>query len=710
MRDYIIIVSIYNKHVIIMKKLLQRLKEDNIFNSYIIMLSCFILNFAALVAFHLTLGVKMSLFGLITDLLFIALIYFLINLIKKAKLKKIIYTIFFSLSILALMADSTYFYKYKSFASLSSLMFVNNIIGQKYGINLPLTCYLIIPMLVLGLFIIWYTKIPQIDKRHKAFRANIAMMLIAVFLFMSVNLPYSIYNIVKAKNYKEYELQYIHSPSFLYNNLYSSLKFVEVFGYCNFRIRDAASLKVDLEYDDYKVLDDYFASIQYEKTPNEWTQKYEGYNVITILAETFDSRFCDPDYIGEQLVQNPSLYIDKDKTLNGQTVGHTISSNLTPNLYKIFQKGLTFSNYYVPTFFEGATINTEFMVNNGIYALNAKNFSSNLGDTFYDNYFGLYSLAAQFNKKGYKTYYFHNDSGDFYHRRTLTENEGFKITRFNEELIAAGTKTEKVYDTRLLEFFELKDIDDSLRSGDPFYMQIDTYSMHLGNSLMFDHYEPEVEEAFEKAGINFKKIHPQIQEYYLKIAEFDNFLGKLIKKLDRSSSNGLGVLEKTLIVIFPDHYNYSLNPKVMEDFIGVSAFDKEINHHKLLILDGKAYKTSKKDFEDIPWLCSSIDLGPTILNMVLGVDDIEYKYYFGRDIFEGGPKLVAFSDITVFDGEMFLNADGTYLYVGDNHLTEEELEQKFFNLSQKQIDIIKKFEISKAILEMDYYRYLKDKN
>ncbi|HHW89852.1 MAG TPA: DUF3413 domain-containing protein, partial [Clostridiales bacterium] len=601
-----------------MKKLLQRLKEDNIYNSYIIMLSCFILNFVALVVFHLTLGVKMSWFGLITDILFIALFYFLINLIKRAKLKKIIYTIFFSLAILALMADSTYFYKYKSFASLSSLMFVNNIIGQKYGINLPLTCYLIIPMLVIGLFIIWYTKLPNIDKQHKTFRVNIAMTLAAVFLCMSINLPYSIYNIAKAKSFKDYELNYIHSPSFLYNNLYSSLKFVEVFGYCNFRIRDAASLKVDLEYDDYKVLDDYFASIQYEKTPNEWTQKYEGYNVITILAETFDTRFCDPDYIGEQLVQNPFLYIDKDKTLNGQTVGHTISSNLTPNLYKIFQEGLTFSNYYVPTFFEGATINTEFMVNNGIYALNAKNFSSNLGDTFYDNYFGLYSLASQFNKKGYKTYYFHNDSGDFYHRRTLTANENFKITRFNEELIAANTQTEKVYDTRLLEFFDLEDIDSSLREqiaqDIPFYMQIDTYSMHLGNSLMFDHYEPKVEKAFEKAGINFNKIHPQIQEYYLKMAEFDKFIGMLIKKLDRSSDSnekGLGVLDNTLIVIFPDHYNYSLNPKVMEDFIGVDAFDKEIHHQKLLMLDGATYNALEKDNIDITTLCNSIDLCPT---------------------------------------------------------------------------------------------------
>ena len=356
------------------------------------------------------------------------------------------------------------------------------------------------------------------------------------------------------------------------------------------------------------------------------------------------------------------------------------------------------------------------MVNNGIYALNAKNFSSNLGDTFYENYFGMFSLAAQFDNNDYNTYYFHNDSGNFYHRKILTENEGFKNTRFNEDLVAAGTKNEKVYDTRLIEFFELEDIKKSLNQdkeqNKPFYMQIDTYSMHLGNSLMFDHHEDQVIRAFEKAGINFKQIHPQIQEYYLKIVEFDKFIGKLIKKLNdpsESDPNGLGVLDNTLIVIFPDHYNYGLNPKVMEEYIGVDAFDKEIHRQKLLILDGATYNTDEKVFEPIPTLCSSIDLTPTILNMVLGIDNVEYKYYFGKDIFEDGQKLVAFSDITVFDGEMFLNADGTYTYVGTDDLTEEQLEAKFEFLCQKQIDIIKQFEISKAVLEMDYYRYLSQK-
>lgn len=690
----------------VFKRLLARLKEDNFNNNYIIMLTCFILNIGALVAFHLTLGVKMSLFGFITDIIFVALIHFLINLIPKAKTKKIIYTIFFSLALLALMADSTYFYKYKSFASLTSLMFVNNIFGQKYGINLPLTCYVILPMLALGLFVIWYTNIPEIEKKHKFYKVNLALAVAIAILCAGINLPASIYNLAKAKAYNDYELEYVHSKSFLYNNLYSSLKFVETFGYCNFRLRDAASLRVDLAYDDYEILDNYFNSITYQKQTNDWTKKYEGYNVIMILCETFDTRFCDPDYIGEQLVKDLSAYIDPAQTLDPHEAGHTLSSNLTPNLYRIFQEAITFTNYYVPTFFEGATINTEFMVNNGIYALSAKNFTSNLGDTFYKNDFGLFSLAAQFRKNNYDTFYFHNDSGNFYHRRILTANEGFKHTYFNEELVAAGCKISKVYDTRLIEFFELEGVKNKIQAdkASPFYMQIDTYSMHLGNSLKFEHYEPHVIEAFEKAGFDFKEIHAQIQEYYLKIAEFDTFIGMLIKKLDE-----LDILDNTLIVFFPDHYNYGLNPNVLEDYIGINAFDKEIHHQKLLILEGKTIKTSEEDRQIIDTLCSSIDLPPTLLNMVLGLDNVEYKYYFGRDIFEEGSKLVAFSDITVFDGEMYLYADGTYEYIGGQELTEEQLNDKYYYLSNKQIEIIKQFEISKAVLELDYYKYLREK-
>ena len=578
-------------------------------------------------------------------------------------------------------------------------MFVNNVVGQKFGINFPLTCYVLLPILAVNIFVIWYTKILRPEKKTKHAKANIALALVAVILCASINIPYNIYNIVKAKSYEDYAVEYVHSNSFLYNDLYSSLRFVEVFGYCNFRIRDASSLNSDLEYKETTKIDEYFDAFGYAKQANDWTKKYEGYNVITILSETFDQRFSDPEYIGDQLVKNTSLYLDKEAKLNPKAVGNTVASLLTPNIYAIRQDALTFTNYYVPTFFEGATINTEFMVNNGIYALNAKNFSSNLGDTYY----GKFSLAAQLEKNGYETYYFHNDSGNFYNRKTLTANEGFDNTRFDEDLINAGTKTEKIYDTRLLEFFELEDIKKSLKaqkeSNTPFFMHLDTYSMHMGNEAKYDIHEIQVRTAFEQAGINYDKLNAQIKCYYLKMVEFDLFLGMLIDKLD-----DLGFLDNTLISLYPDHYNYSLNPNAMEAFIGVDSFDKEVHHQKLLVLDGATWNNNQADIRNVDTLSSSIDLTPTILNMVLGLDNVEYNYYFGRDIFDSDDKLVAFSDITVFDGEMYLYADGSYIYTGNDILSEDELKIKYDILSGKQIDTIKKFQISKAVLEMDYYR------
>lgn len=699
-----------------MKKIIHKLKNDSGYNDYLIMLVVGVINILALLIFYISLKVKVSVFGIMTDLLFLCLLYILINLIKKVLTKKIFLTVFFSLSLFALMADSTYFYQYKSFASVTSLLFVNNIVGQKYGINLPLTCYILIPLLAFGLFFIWYTKVNAKSTPLYKRRINLSLTLAFVFMFMAVNLPYSIYNIVKAKNYKEYDVEFIHSDSYLYNNVYSSYKFVEVFGYCNFRLRDAVYVPSESEYKDEEVLKDYFDDFNYKKQQNDWSEKYAGYNVITILGETFDHRFSDPDYIGNELVKNKSIYIDEDATLNPVEVGNTFASIATPNLYKIRQDALTFSNYYVPTFFEGATINSEFMANNGIFALNAKNFSSNLGDTYYNNNFKLYSLSGQLKNNGYESYYFHNDSENFYNRKKLTANENFDNTRFDEDLNRAGTITEKMYDTRLLEFFELEDIKTSLQdnidNGNPFYMQLDTYSMHLGNEQKYDHYENQIRSAFETSGIDYDKIEQQkitqVLGYYLKMAEFDRFLGLLIDKLNAPTAdnpNGLNVLDKTLIVLYPDHYNYVLNPNIMETYIGVSAFDKEIHHQNLFMIDGAKWNNSVDDRQVIDILSSTIDITPTILNMVVGAEKAEYKYYFGKDIFEEGKKIVAFSDITVFDGENYLYADGK-LKSNNYDASDEQYKQIYDELSMQQIEILKKFDMSKAILELDFYNYL----
>ena len=64
-------------------------------------------------------------------------------------------------------------------------------------------------------------------------------------------------------------------------------------------------------------------------------QKYEGYNVITILAKHL-IRVLRPCF-RQTTSSDPSLRIDEEN-FRHTTVGHTVTKHLTPNLYKIFQR------------------------------------------------------------------------------------------------------------------------------------------------------------------------------------------------------------------------------------------------------------------------------------------------------------------------------------------------------------------------------------
>lgn len=691
------------------------LRTDREYNDYIITFSTIAIGILSTFIFYITLNVKISLIGFITDMVFICFILLFLNLIKRSKLKKTAFIIYVAFAFFALLADSTYYFQYKSFASITSLMFASNVVGQRYGINLPITCWLLIPLLVINLFIISYTKLSK-EYQPTRKKSNIALMLSFMILVSGLTIPNAVYNLSKTSKYSKYDPEYIHSTSYLYNNLYSSAKFVERFGYFNFRLRDATFGSDQNNFQSEELLRNYFNTREVNKGINEYTLKYKDYNLVTILGETFDERFSDPVFLGQQLTRDNSLYIDKDADLKAEEVGHILTSRITPNLYKIRQEAITFDNYYVPTFFEGATINTEFMAGNGIYALNSKNFSSNLGDTYYNNNFRSYSLAGQLKKNNYSTYYVHNDSGDFYNRRTLTQNQGFENVYFDEELEAAGTKRQKIYDTRLLEFFNIPDFDSKLnnniRKGEKFYIHFDTYSMHMGWDWKFDNpnnVETEkspleiVKKAFADAGIDYNHRNlTQIRTYYLKLHEFDAFLGLLLDEL-----NNRRVLDKTLILLYPDHYNYGLNPKEYKAFLDLDAFDKEIHLQKLFLIDGAKYTTKQSDAVNISTLSCTIDITPTLLNMLVGLN-ADYKYYFGKDIFDKGEKIVSFSDLTVFDGQMFLYADGTYKVVDKNLTDEDAIEAKYIQLTEHQKERIKQYDICKAMLELNFYQYLLD--
>lgn len=649
-------------------------------------------NFVAYLIFVLSLRIDITFMGAVADMFAIGLLFFVVNLLPSARSRKWIFLALTLAFNTVYVIDITYFYQFKSFASISSIKFAHNVVGQSFGIKVPWPGIFIIAFFVVLTVLMIIMRIRTEDIKADKFKVRVSTFAAFLIVILSINIPAAILSSRAAQAYDDFEVDYIHSESYLYNKMYSSRKYVENFGYCSFRIRDAFYIPEGV-LSEREDIEQFFDGRSTEKAANAMTGVLKGSNLITILGETFDQRYTDPDFIGERLALLTAPNVKAP--LPADIMGHAFASMVSPNLYKMRNEAYVFDNYYVPTFFEGATINSEFMAFNAQYALSAtKNYTANFGDTFFSNYFGDYSLPGQLKNNGYSTYYIHNDSETFYNRGTLTYNEGFDNRYFDEDLQAAGTKAERIYDTRLIEFFDL--FEDRLVADDNFYLNIDTYSMHAGSENKYLNHMPQVERAFERVGVNIKSVDKAILSYYTKIVEFDNFLGMLLEKLD-----SLGLSDNTAVMLFPDHYYYALTPSIMQTYLGVDPLSYEVHHNKLMLLSPKL-GAAKDDT-----LASTIDITPTLLNMLVGTGGASYRYFMGEDIFDSGEKFVAFSDLTVFDGTTYLTATGALTVEGKSYNPATgSLNIDTSGLVNFQVDVIKEYEVSKSMLTLDFFRLL----
>lgn len=98
--------------------------------------------------------------------------------------------------------------------------------------------------------------------------------------------------------------------------------------------------------------------------------------------------------------------------------------------------------------------------------------------------------------------------------------------------------------------------------------------------------------------------------------------------------------------------------------------------------------------------CSSLDILPTLSNL-FGVE-YDSRLMVGRDIFSDSEPLVILSNRSfITDKVMYNSTNGKVTY-----LTEDELPENYVEDKIKQVK--NQFNISKSILEHDYYRYFED--
>ncbi len=406
--------------------------------------------------------------------------------------------------------------------------------------------------------------------------------------------------------------------------------------------KNVMDIEFDLEEDDatYRHMNE-FLSQREPTTQNEYTGIFEGKNLILITAEAFSGYVIDPE--------------------------------LTPTLYKLSTEGFRFNNFYTPIWYV-STSDGEFVETTGLipksgvwsYTKIAKNFMP-------------FAFGNQFAARGYKTFAFHNNTYDYYHR-----DRSYPVMGYTYYGLGNGLDVQKIWPESDVEMIE-KSIDYYLDgSGEPFHVYYMTVSGHLayafGDNQMSSRHRDAVKDL---------DCSTAVKAYKACQMELDLALELLLQKLDEA-----GELENTVIALGADHYPYGLEPSEYNELCGKKMEDPFTRYENTFIL----WSGDMTEPVEVDKYCCSMDIAPTLANM-FGLT-YDSRLYIGTDIFAPEPHYVIFDDRSFINDKIMYNArNGKVTALVDEDITEEYVKECIEYVSEL-------FYTSSHIIDKDYYGYI----
>lgn len=381
-----------------------------------------------------------------------------------------------------------------------------------------------------------------------------------------------------------------------------------------------------------------------------------------------DMEFLNNSFLEEINTKNSYTGIFKDKNLIFlQLEGiddWLLNENDTPTLYSMKKNAFNFNNHFSYYNGGGSTFNSEFAVNTGFitplsYTKNAYSFNKNK----FPN-----SMAHIFKKLGYSVNAFHMNTGEYYSRFTNYDNWGYDnyyglIDMKNYEDDSYKLDRELILNT---EFSDLMFPSDTL-----FVNYLITYSTHMPftnnkNSVckILDNLDNKTNEI--KTETIVEQVLLTEEECARRQAkETDYMVELLLEKLKEKN-----LYDNTVIVVFTDHYLYTLEDKTILDNYK-NTTNNLINKTPFFIWSSK---TNKKDINQVT---SQLNILPTTLNLF----GIEYNKnnYIGEDALNNKYHgIVFFNDYSWYDGNVYVE-DG--LVTNDKKISLEKLEEKNYYIS-----------------------------
>lgn len=400
-----------------------------------------------------------------------------------------------------------------------------------------------------------------------------------------------------------------------------------------------------------KTLNQYFGNKQ-PTLKNHYTGMYEGYNLITITAEGFSHYAIHPE--------------------------------LTPTLYKMYNDGFKFTNFYTPWL--GSTSAGEYAACTGLLP------ASSMGLKLSGSKYYPYTLGNIFQSIGVdKTFAYHNHTYSYYNRHLSHPNMGYTYYGWGNGIEKYVKKRWPESDLEMI----AGSTKDYLSDNERFHAYYMTVSGHYqysfsGNSMS----------SKNKDLVKHLDGSDAMKAYYACNIELDRAMEQLLKDL-----NAAGVADKTVITITPDHHPYGLEQEgddkysVWREFLGHNVETTFELYESVFLL----YCQGTKDAPTVDKPCSTVDVLPTILNLF----GIEYdsRLLIGTDIMSTTDCIAQLHD------RSFVSSKGKYnaktkeftLHEGQSFASQEE--QDTYVKQVKDL-VANRFKMSKAIFDNDYYRHV----
>lgn len=631
-----------------------------------------------------TMGNLFSFKGIISDLTFILLTGAFAYLLKPKKQIKVLMPLTIVM-MLTCIVNAVYYENYVSFASFS-LLSTASFLGEMDGnivaglIHFKDVILVMPPIILLIVHKIlkkkkYYTEVEKIERPKKRFLNTIILGSLMFFITIST-MQGSDYSRLKKQWNREYLVQRFGIYVYQVNDAIKSTqsKFTGMFGY------DSAAKTVREFYEEKEKTDS-----SKDKT-NAYTNVFEGKNVIVIHAESI---------------------MTQDMTLSFN------NKELTPNLNRLANEGLFFSNYY-PQVSVGTSSDTEFTFNTSLLP-------ASTGTVFVNYWKRTYEAIPNILKqKGYYTASMHANNASFWNRNVMHETLGYDkfyakdtYDYSNEEDIMGMGLSDKAFFDQSLK--KIKKINEKHQN---YYLTLITLSNHTPWDDEDKYGDYTVDYKYTETDENGNAVEKQLPymegtdlgRYFKSVHYADSAIGEFINGLDSE-----GLLDNTVIVVYGDHdakiakkeykyfYNYDFETgdeydKDDERYVDVDYYNYELNRKVPFIIWTKDSKGNKKLNQKVDKVMGMYDAMPTLANMF----NFDYKYGLGHDIFNVDNNIVVFPNGNWVTDKMYYNAQKEeYLLLKDSVVNSDEIENNKAYAN-------KLLEVSDAIIVYDLEAEVKD--